>query len=121
MGAARCIGGAGSYLTGYKIGEEGPAELYGNYLADHRESCNQGDQLKLWLIKNTGLLSLGEGAASFFGQLTKRDVFNFTFMVPAICGLAAWVLHILAFSACLILVLAVKELVAPALGAKSAA
>ncbi len=121
VGAALFIGVAETYLTREKIAEEVPADRYGNFLADHRASFNQGDQLKLWLIKNTGLLSLGEGAASFFGQLTKRDVFNFTFMVLAICGLASWVLHILAFSACLILVLAVKELFAPALGANSAA
>ena len=121
ISAAIFIGVAETYLTRDKIADELPADRYGNFLSDHRASFNQGDQLKLWLIRNTGLLSLGEGAASLFGQLTKRDVFNFVFMVLAICGLAAWVLHILAFSACLILVLALNELFAPALGAKSAA
>ena len=77
--------------------------------------------MKLWLIKHTGVLSFGEGATSFFGELTKRDVFNFSFMLLAVCGLASWVLHIIALCAGAVLVLAIKEMLAPTLDANSAA
>ncbi len=119
--AALCIGIVETFLTRHEIEKQTAPNRYGTFLTAHRESFNQGDQLKLWMIKHTGLLSLGEGATALFSQLTKRDVFNFVFMVLALCSLAAWVLHILAFCACAILVLGLKELVAPTLDVNSTA
>ena len=83
------------------------------YLKAHRSTFNPGDQLKLWMIKNSGLLFLGDGLTSFFGQATKRDVFNFGFMLLALCGRPSWILHLLAICACAIMVLGVKDLVSP--------
>ncbi len=122
ISAALFIGVFETLLTRTKIDDHIPARdaRYGEYLRANRETFNHGDQLKLWLIRRTGLLSLGNGAARFFGELTKRDVFNFVFMLLALCGLAAWVLHLIAFSACLIAVLALKELFAPTVDANSA-
>jgi phosphatidylglycerophosphate synthase len=121
LAAALCIGVVETFLTRHEIEKQSAPDRYGNFLAAHRQSFNQGDQLKLWMIKHTGLLSLGDGAAGLFSQLTKRDVFNFVFMLLALCGFAAWVLHILAFCACAILALSLKELLAPALDVNSAA
>ena len=121
LAAALFIGVAETFLTRQEIEPEVAPDRYGDFLTAHRESFNQGDQLKLWIIRRTGLLSLGDGATKFFGQLTKRDVFNFVFMLLALCGLAAWVLHILALCACVILMLALKELFAPTPSANSAA
>ncbi len=121
IGAALFIGVAETFLTRTKI-EDDPAagdDRYRSYVRAQRHTFNHGDQLKLWLIRQTGLLSLGDRAARIFGELTKRDVFNFVFMLLALCGLAAWVLHIIAFSAFLIAVLALKELFTSAIGANS--
>ena len=94
--------------------------LYPRYLKDNRGSFNTGDQLKLWMIKNSGMLRLGEGLTSFFGQATKRDVFNFGFMLLALCGLPHLILHILAICAGAIAVLAFRNLLTPALDASRA-
>ena len=82
---------------------------YPDYVKAHRGSFNEGDQLKLWMIKHSGMLGLGERAASFFSQATKRDVFNFGFMLLALCGFPSSILHILAVVACVIIVLALKN------------
>jgi hypothetical protein len=101
-----------------KVLEEEPEDsLYPRYLNEHRGSFNTGDQLKVWMIKNSGMLRFGEGVTSFFGQATKRDVFNFGFMLLALCGWPHYVLHILAMCACAIALLALKNLLTPSLGA----
>jgi hypothetical protein len=117
VSAAILIGITETLLTRSKIDDdvESGSDPYSSYVTGHRQSFNQGDQLKLWMIKHSGMLSFGEGATSFFGELTKRDVFNFVFMLLAICGLAQWVLHVLAICACAIVVLAVKEMLTPTL------
>ena len=102
--AALVIGIGETFLTRKPISsgsqlEAAKGSLYSDYLADHGGKFNQGDQLKLWLIKNTGTLRLGEGVASFFSETTKRDVFNFVFMLLALCGLPQLILHILAVCA----------------------
>ena len=121
--AAVLIGVAETLLTRHQIEDDRALEhdSYGRFVSANRETFNKGDQLKLWMIKGTGMLSLGEAATSIFGELTKRDVFNFVFMLLALCGLAQWVLHILAVCACLIVLLAVKTAITPALDANSAA
>ena len=123
VSAALLLGIAETLLTRTKIEDDTDAgrDRYGSYLTRHRQSFNQGDQMKLWMIKHTGMLSFGEGATSFFGELTKRDVFNFSFMLLAVCGLASWVLHILALCAGAVLVLAIKEMLVSTLDANSAA
>src|SRR5262249_16480475 len=70
----------------HELESEAQTDLYPDYLKAHRGSFNEGDQLKLWMIKNSGMLRLGQRATSFFGQATKRDVFNFGFMFLAFCG-----------------------------------
>ncbi len=121
--AAVLIGVAETLLTRHHIEDDGALEHddYGRFVSANRQTFNKGDQLKLWMIRGTGMLSLGEAATSVFGELTKRDVFNFVFMLLALCGLAQWVLHILAVCACLIVLLAVKAAMTPALDANSAA
>ena len=112
--AALFIGVGETLLTRDKIDNELEREtqdnLYPDYVKAHRGSFNEGDQLKLWMIKNSGMLKLGQRATLFFGQATKRDVFNFGFMLLALCGLPSLILHILAIVACVILVLAVRNL-----------
>ncbi|MEP7014585.1 MAG: CDP-alcohol phosphatidyltransferase family protein [Verrucomicrobiota bacterium] len=125
MIAALLIGVSETLLTRTPMDENpalaaGTDELYPQYVNENRQSFNQGDQLKLWVIKNSGMLFAGQRAASFFGELTKRDVFNFAFMLMALCGRASWVLHIIAVTACVIVVLTLKSLLAPPLEAKSA-
>lgn len=117
------IGVAETLLTRHQIEDDRALEPdnYGRFVSANRQTFNKGDQLKLWMIKGTGMLSLGGAATSLFGELTKRDVFNFVFMLLALCGLAQWVLHILAVCACLIVLLAVKTAITPALDANSAA
>lgn len=117
--AALFIGVSESLLTRQSISSSsqlGAAKdnLYSDYLKGHGRKFNQGDQLKLWMIKNTGALRLGEGVASFFSEATKRDVFNFGFMLLALCGLPHLILHILAVCAGLILLVAFKNLLTPA-------
>ncbi len=86
--------------------------LYPAYVKAHRGSFNEGDQLKLWMIKNSGMLMLSQRATSFFAQATKRDVFNFGFMLLALCDRPSWILHVLAVCACVIIILALKNLLA---------
>lgn len=121
LSAAVLLGVGETLLTRSDIEIGSRADRYGNYVASNQQRFNTGDQMKLWMIKRSGMLALGETATSFFGELTKRDVFNFLFMALALCGLANWVLHILAISACAILILALKEAFARALDANSVA
>lgn len=123
VGAALLIGVAETFLTRTRIDDDAAVSegRYREYVRANRQSFNHGDQLKLWLIKHVGLLSLGDGAVRIFGEATKRDVFNFVFLLLALCGLAGCILHLIAFSAFLIAALALKELFTSALGAKSAA
>ncbi len=123
IGAAIFIGVTETLLTRNKIDEtmEVSGESYRIFVAGNRQNFNQGDQLKLWMIKHSGMLSAGESATSFFGQLTKRDVFNFVFMLLAVAGFAQWVLHILAFCACAIIALGIKDMLTTPPDAKSAA
>ena len=121
--AAALIGVAETLLTRHRIEADGALERdnYRRFVSANRQIFNKGDQLKLWMIRGTGMLSLGGAATSVFGELTKRDVFNFVFMLLALFGLAQWVLHILAVCACLIVLVAVKAAVAPAFDANPAA
>ena len=117
--AALLIGVSETWLSRKSLDEvaadkAGEDHLSPVYLKAHRSTFNPGDQLKLWIIKNSGLLFLGDGLTSLFGQLTKRDVFNFGFMLLALCGRPSWILHILALCACAIVVVAVKDLLSPA-------
>lgn len=116
--AALFIGVSESLLTRQSISSSSQPgttkdNLYSEYLKDHSRKFNQGDQLKLWMIKNTGALRFGEGVASFFSEATKRDVFNFGFMLLALCGLPHLILHILAVCAGAILLLALKNFLIP--------
>jgi hypothetical protein len=119
--AALFIGVGETLLTRDKIDNDLEREtqnsLYPAYVKMHRGSFNEGDQLKLWMIKHSGMLLLGQRATSFFGQATKRDVFNFGFMLLALCGRPSWILHILAICACVIIILALKNLLAAPLKA----
>ena len=113
--AALLIGVGETLLTRSTIDEElakitTEDNSYPDYVKVHRGSFNEGDQLKLWMIKHSGMLGLGERAASFFSHATKRDVFNFGFMLLALCGLPSWILHILAAVACAVMILSVKNL-----------
>ncbi len=83
---------------------------YPAYVRTHRQTFNAGDQLKIWAIKNSGMLLFGEGVTSFFVQVTKRDVFNFAFALFILCGWPQSVLHILAVVAFAIAILAPREL-----------
>ncbi len=83
---------------------------YPNYVRSNQQFFNAGDHLKVWAIKNSGMLFLGERLTSFFVQLTKRDVFNFAFALFILCGRSRWVLHILAAVACGISVMAMRNL-----------
>ena len=123
ISAALLIGVTETWLTHKEIGDEVASknDRYSSYVTEHRQSFNEGDQLKLWMIRNSGMLSFGEAITRFFGELTKRDVFNFVFMILALCGRPQWVLHILAFCACAIVIFAVKEIFKPIANANSAA
>jgi hypothetical protein len=83
---------------------------YPNYVRSNQRFFNAGDHLKVWAIKNSGMLFLGERLTSFFVQLTKRDVFNFAFALFILCGRSRWVLHILAAVAIGISVMAMRNL-----------
>jgi len=119
--AAILIGITDTLLARSKIDDyvESRSDPYSSYVTGHRQCFHPRDPLKLWMIKHSGMLSFGEGATSFFVELTKRDVFNFVFMLLLVCGLAQWALHILALCACAIVVLAVKEMLLPTLDANS--
>lgn len=123
IGAAIFIGVTETLLTRHEIDDpvEADGEAYRKFVTGNRQSFNQGDQLKLWMIKHSGILSAGDGATSFFGQLTKRDVFNFVFMLLALVGFAQWVLHILAVCACAIIAFGIKDLLRTAPDVNSAA
>jgi hypothetical protein len=87
-------------------------DRYPDYVRRHASTFNPGDHLKLWIINHSNMLLLGEGATAIFSQLTKRDVFNLGFLLLAVCGQASWILHVLAFVACAILMFGVKNLFA---------
>lgn len=89
---------------------EEAANPYPTYVRSNQRIFNPGDQLKVWAIKNSGMLFLGERLTSLFVQLTKRDVFNLCFALFILCGRSSWVLHILATVACGISLMAVKSL-----------
>lgn len=97
------------------LAREEPDNPYPNYVRSNQQIFNAGDHLKVWAIKNSGMLFLGERLTSFFVQLTKRDVFNFAFAVFILCGRSRWVLHILAAVACGISVMAMRTLFTMAL------
>lgn len=88
------------------------AAAYPGFVRNNSQFFNAGDHLKIWAIKHTGMLRLGEHVTSFFVQLTKRDVFNFAFALMMICGWSHLVLHILAFVALGITVVTLKNLAA---------
>ena len=90
--------------------EEEAANPYPTYVRGNQEIFNPGDQLKVWAIKNSGMLFLGTHLTSLFVQLTKRDVFNLCFATFILCRRSQWVLHILAFIACGISLMALKSL-----------
>ncbi len=87
-------------------------DSYSGYATRHQRSFNPGDQLKLWVIRHSEMLSFGESFTSVFAQMTKRDVFNFGFLILALCGRASWILHILAATAAVILAIGLKGLIA---------
>ncbi len=124
IGAAVLIGISETLLTRTALDRDPEIgmgdDLYRGYFKENRDRFNQGDHLKLWMIKNSRMLLLGDSATSFFSDMTKRDVFNFGFMLLAICGLPAWILHILAVSAVAITLVAFKNLLRPVLRANRA-
>lgn len=89
----------------------GDDDAFQNYVRKHRPTMNAGDQLKLWVIDHSGLLLLGDSVTTVFSELTKRDVYLFGLLILIWCDRPNWVLQILAIAACLISILAVKELV----------
>ena len=123
--SAILIGVFESFLTRTPLDEDLAAnraghDIYSHYATRHRENFNEGDQLKLWMIKHSGLVRIGTGITSFVSHLTKRDVFNFVFMLIIVCGRPSWVLHIIAACACTIMLLAIKNLLTTPLGANHA-
>ena len=123
--SAISIGVFESFLTRTPLAEDLAADqdspdIYSHYATKHRHHFNEGDQLKLWMIKHSGLVRIGAGVTSFVSDLTKRDVFNFVFMLIIVCGRPSWVLHIIAACACTIMVLALKNLLTAPLGANHA-
>jgi hypothetical protein len=84
------------------------------YVRTHWQNFNETDHLKVWAIKNSGMLSLGEAITSFFVQATKRDVFNFGFALLILFGRPQWVLHILAVAAGAIVIFALRNLLSAA-------
>ncbi len=90
--------------------QEKAANPYPTYVRGNQEIFNPGDQLKVWAIKKSGMLFLGTHLTSLFVQLTKRDVFNLCFAIFILCRRSQWVLHILAFIACGITLMALKSL-----------
>ena len=123
--SAILIGIVESFLTRTPLDEDLAAnraspDIYSHYATRNRESFNEGDQLKLWMIKHSGLLHISAGITSFVSDLTKRDVFNFVFMSIIVCGRPSWVLHIIAACACTIMIFALKNLLTAPLGANHA-
>lgn len=81
-----------------------------DYAGRFEHNFNRGDQLKLWVIRHSRMLAISEGFTSFFSHMTKRDVFQFGFLVIALCGKPSWILHIMAGAAAIILLLAIERL-----------
>jgi CDP-L-myo-inositol myo-inositolphosphotransferase len=84
--AAALIGVNEYYLATRKpaVDEGKPESLGGVLYPRHRE-----------LVERSGLLLLGEKAASWLVQLTKRDVAVLFFVFLAAIGQSAWILHLL--------------------------
>ncbi len=101
IAAALLIGVAETWLT------RAPLQL-----ADDEAQFNQGDQMKVWMMKETGLASAGGKLAALFSQITKRDFFNFGFLLLALLGWPQGILHILAICGIAIAVVAVKSAIA---------
>jgi len=116
--AAVLIGVSETFLTGAALEVVSGKSDTGRYLNEYREHFNRGDQLKLWIIRNSRMLAIGERGTVFFNEVTKRDVFNFIFMVIILCGRPSWVLHIVALCACAIMILALKNFFAKPLAAE---
>ena len=110
--AAVLIGLSETFLTRAPLEAVSTKSDVGRYLNEYRDQFNRGDQLKLWIIKNSRMLLVGERGTWLFSELTKRDVFNFIFMIIIVCGRPSWVLHIFALCACAITILALKNVFA---------
>jgi hypothetical protein len=108
--AAILIGVSETFLTRAPLEAVSGKSDVDRYFREYRQNFNRGDQLKLWIIRNSQMLALGERGTWFFAELTKRDVFNFIFMMIIFCGRPSWVLHIIALCACAIMILAFKNL-----------
>ena len=113
--AAVVIGIGETILTTMPLHAFTNDEAYPDYTARNQQNFNPGDHLKLWVIRHSRMMFLGERATLFFSHATKRDVFNFLFLLLALCGLPALILHLLAFTAVIILILAAKKLLQPRL------
>lgn len=121
--AAAVIGIVETWLTRAPLEEvvrDGDSRLQ-SFVTEQAGRINQGDQMKFWAIERSGLLSLGENAAGWFSALTKRDVFNFAFMVLLLCNLPRVVLHIAALAALAISVFGLKDFLAPLLAPRRSA
>jgi CDP-alcohol phosphatidyltransferase len=118
--AAVLIGVSETFLSRAPLEAVSGKSDVSRYLNEYRERFNRGDQLKLWVIRNSRMLAVGERATWLFSELTKRDVFNFIFMIIIVCGRPSWVLHILALCACAIMILAFKSVFAKPLPAEHA-
>ena len=82
IAAAVLIGVGETLLTRSSMEEyiatfEKPAEIYPQFVKEERTRFNEGDQLKLWAIKNSGLLFLGKGRRLFFSEITKARFLQF--------------------------------------------
>lgn len=77
-------------------------------LADDETQFNQGDQMKVWMMQETGLASCDGILPVLFAQITKRDFFNLGFFLLALIGWPAAILHILALSGIAIAIVAIK-------------
>jgi phosphatidylglycerophosphate synthase len=63
------------------------------------------------MLEGSGLLFFGEGFAGWVMQLTKRDVATLAFLVLAIAGQPAWILHLSGAVAVISSLLALKSLI----------
>lgn len=98
--AAALIGVNEFYLAARNpvVDEGKPDSLGGALYPRHRE-----------LVERSGLLLLGEKAASWLIQLTKRDVAVLFFVFLAAIGQPAWILHLLVVVTAISLALALKS------------
>jgi CDP-L-myo-inositol myo-inositolphosphotransferase len=105
LAAAALIGANEAYLAMRKPGvDEGMPEPLGAALYPrHRK-----------LVERSGILLLGEKAASWLIQLTKRDVAMLFFVLLAVIGQPAWILHLLLGVTAISLALALKSSSRPA-------